>query len=138
MQLLGLCVCFQCFQSAWFVELFFSSRGEHSIRFAPIASLLYYLTSQVEVQVGSQVDGAEPCRHQEDASRECDNLGEGEGGDSRSEALQDSTRCEEEREQVDPRQLREPQQQPDLHKDQKWLHPLRPLVSGRMWLIRIV
>ena len=131
-------VCCQCFQSAWVVELFFSSRGEHSIRIAQIASLLYYLTSQVEVQVGSKVDGAEPCRHQEDAPRECDNLGEGDDGDSRCDALQDSTRCEEERGQVDPRHLLVPQQQPDLHQDQTRLHPLRPLVSGRMWLIRIV
>ena len=127
------CNCWVCVLSMFPIcmgrRIVFSSRGEHSIRIAQIASLLYYITSQVEGQVGSQVDGAEPCRHQEDASRECDNLGEGDDGDSRCEALQDSTRCEEERGQVDPRHLLVPQQQPDLHQDQTRLHPFRPLVS---------
>ena len=90
-------------------ELFFLTRGDHSTRFAPTASLEHH-ASQVE----SQLDGAEACRHQGDAPRECDHLAEGEGVDSRCEALEDWTRSEEERGQAELRQLLEPQQQPDL------------------------
>ena len=54
----------------------FSSRGDHSIRFAPIASLEGYHASQAEVRVVSQVTDAEACRHQEDAPRESDHRGE--------------------------------------------------------------
>ena len=62
--------------------------GDDSIRFAPDASLEYYHASLAEVQVELQVDGAEACHH-EDAPRECDHIGEGGGGDSRCEVLQD-------------------------------------------------
>ena len=71
----------------------FSSRCDHSTRFAPNASV----ASQVDDPAEPQVDGGKGCRDQEDASRECDHLGEREGGDSRCEVLQDSTRREKKR-----------------------------------------
>ena len=82
--IIGFVCLFSIFQSAWFVELFFvKGRSQH----APFAPLDNYHASQVEVQSESQVDGPEACRHQEDAPRECDHLGQGEGGDSRCEAF---------------------------------------------------
>ena len=111
---------FSTFQSAWFVDVFIKgAKTAHALR-----RLLLLRTSQVEAQGESQVDGAEAClcRHQEDVHPECDQLGEGGGGVSRREALQDSARCQEERGQGDLREHREPQQQPDLHGDQRRAH----------------
>ena len=84
--IVGFVCLFSMFQSAWFVKCF-SSRSDHSISFVPFAPVEYQQASQVEVQGESQVDGLEACRHQEDAPRECDHLGQGEGGDSRCEAF---------------------------------------------------